>query len=74
MRLSIIKGDAGYKSKDECRRYRVFLDGVERLDCQIADEERGYIRTLTLHRNPLTRQILRRQQDLFGKVEIKVKS
>lgn len=74
MRLSLVKGDAGYKSKDECKRYRVFLDGVERFDCQTADEERGYIRTITYHRNPLTRQVLTRQQDLFGKVEIRLKS
>lgn len=69
MRLSSIKGDAGFQSFAELENYTVKFNGVQRHDCKVADEERGYIiilfrrmgRTITSPR-------------MYGKVEIERKS
>lgn len=74
MRLSSIKGDAGYKPDSQLARYRVFFNGVEQFDCEIADEERGMIKRIRRVQNPITRQIQVFRKDAeFGVVEIKEK-
>jgi hypothetical protein len=74
MRLSSIKGDSGYKSNAQLSRYRVFFNGIEQFDCEIADEERGMIKRIRRVRNPLTRQIQTFRKDPeFGVVKIKEK-
>jgi len=75
MRLSSIKGDSGYKSNVALARYRVFFNGVEIFDCEIADEERGMIKRIRRVQNPLTRQVQTFRKDAeFGEVIIKVKA
>lgn len=74
MRLSSIKGDAGWKPNQALQRYRVFFNGVECHDCEIADEEKGCIKRIRRVQNPLTRQIQVFRKDYeFGKVEIREK-
>ncbi len=74
MRLSTIKGDAGFKPDSILQQYTIWFDGEQVRDCEIADEEKGMIRQIYRHRNPLTRQIMtRRLEPKFGKVEIRLK-
>jgi hypothetical protein len=72
-RLSSVKGDRGWKPNETLRRFRVFFNDVERFDCEIADVDKGYIRTVRRVQNPLTRQVQTFRSDLFGKVEIRAK-
>lgn len=72
MRLSTIKGDPGHRTDFALKKYRVFLDGVELFDCQIADEERGLVvRQIGVHNPLLRRTFFKRLPPQFGKVEIK---
>lgn len=74
MRLSSIKGDTGWKPNETLRKYRVFFNGTECFDCEIADEEKGCIKRIRRVQNPLTRQTqVFRSPYEFGKVEIKEK-
>jgi hypothetical protein len=74
MRLSSIKGDKGWKPNAALQRYRVFFNGVECFDCEIADEEKGCIKRVRRVQNSLTKQIQVFRSDYeFGKVEIKEK-
>lgn len=65
MRLSSIKGDAGFQSFAELANYTVKFNGKERHDCKVADEERGYI-IILFQRMGRTVSSTR----MYGKVEI----
>lgn len=74
MRLSIEPKDPGYKPMEELKRYRVFFDGVEKFNCHTADEEKGFIRTLSQARPaPWLPVVNRVSAPIKGKVEIRRK-
>jgi len=71
MRLSIRKGDPGYRSLATCKLYRVFLNDVELFDCETADEERGFVIRTWQTRHPLTRRVVMQRSGLIkGAVRI----
>lgn len=72
MRLSVIKGDPGWKPNETLRKYRVFFNDVELFDCQIADEEKRFVvRQIAVHHPLLRKTFFKRKPAEFGKVEIR---
>jgi hypothetical protein len=70
MRLSINKGDKGYKPPHECAKYNVFLNGQQVYNAVVADEERGFMTRIILV--PIAGGRGKRKQLVhsLGKVEI----
>jgi len=74
MRLSVNKGDPGWKPDHALRRYRVFFNGVELTDCNTADEERGFVIRQWPAKHPVTRKTVVQKSPLMrGVVTIKLR-
>lgn len=73
-RLSSIRGDRGYQSNGKLKLFRIFLNGEEQFDCEVADSALGYIKRISVVQNPRTRQIKKtRSLRIYGQVEIEYK-
>lgn len=71
MRLSINKGDRGYKPKNICAQYDVFFNGQQVHNASVADEERGFITRLV--RRPRPGGFVTVPVHSMGKVEIRLR-
>ena len=73
-RLSSIRGDRGYQSNGKLKLFRIFLDNEEQFDCEVADVTLGYIKRISVVKNPLTRQVRKtRSARIYGLVQIQLK-
>lgn len=70
MRLSILKNDKGFITTEQAKLFRVFFNGVERNDCEVADEEKGFIRSVKGVSKGPGRGVRYVRMKLVGKVEI----
>lgn len=71
-RLSSRRGDKGYKSSGKLQRYRIYLNGVEQHDCEVADVKEGYVELVSIQTNKFAKtETVTRSGKITGTVEIK---